>query len=60
MMHEAHWAVESKPANQQLDHLSDEEAELYRDLVECRYVDGVRLEQERVDFDLVVARLSSV
>lgn len=60
MAHEALWGCESKPANRNLEYLSDEEAELYRDLVEGRYGYGVRLEQEQIDYEFMLQRLTRV
>ena len=36
-----------------LEHLTDAERSLYRDLVEDRYGPSIRLEQERIRFSLV-------
>jgi hypothetical protein len=48
--HEAHWSREDVIRNASLERLTAEEASLYADLVEGRYGDRVRLEQERVRF----------
>jgi hypothetical protein len=48
LAHEAQWTREPVQTVRVLDHLSSEEAELYRDLVEHTYGPAVRLEQERI------------
>lgn len=53
LSHKIHWVVEPNPTNQFLEHLSGNEMELYKDLVEDRYGERVRLEQERVRFSRV-------
>ncbi len=60
LAHEPLWGRESTAANRKLEHLSDEEAELYQDLVECRYGDNIRLEQEQIDFEYMVLRLEGL
>lgn len=62
LAHRAQWVREAAPTSRALVHLTAEEAGLYRDLVEDRYGQAVRLEQERVRFSLVrraIARCSS-
>ena len=44
---------EPNPTNASLHHLTEEESDLYRDLIEDRYGSAVRLEQERVRFGLL-------
>lgn len=44
---------EPNPTNDTLHHLTADESDLYRDLVEDRYGSAVRLEQERVRFGLL-------
>jgi hypothetical protein len=51
--HEAHWGIEDTPVNRPLDRLTPDENSLYRDLVECRYGQDLRLEQERIRFGAV-------
>jgi hypothetical protein len=51
--HEAHWGREEVPANVVLDRLTPDEAALYQDLVEERYGQRLRLEQERLRFSAV-------
>lgn len=55
--HRDRWVVEPSPTNARLDRLAEDEAALYRDLVNDRYGSAVRLEQERLDWGWVVARL---
>ena len=51
--HEAHWGREETPVNAALDRLTPDEAALYQDLVEERYGERLRLEQERLRFSAV-------
>lgn len=51
--HERHWVTEASPTTESLDHLTGDEADLYRDLIEGTYGPSVRLEQERVRFSFV-------
>lgn len=60
LAHESFWTNESKPANRVLPRLSESETTLYRALVENRFGAGVRLEQERIDYQFVVSRLQAV
>jgi hypothetical protein len=55
LAHRKQWVEEPVPTARELEHLTPEEAALYRDLVEDRYGRRVRLEQERVRFGLVRA-----
>jgi hypothetical protein len=55
--HEAHWGREDEPANVVLDRLTPPEASLYQDLVEQRYGEHLRLEQERLRFGAVRAAM---
>jgi len=52
--HERQWVREPQPTSARLDHLTADEATLYRDLVEDAYGTAVRLEQERVSYRDVV------
>jgi hypothetical protein len=56
--HEAHWGYEATPVNAVLDRLTPDEAALYRDLVEGRYREQLRLEQERLRFSAVRAAMA--
>jgi hypothetical protein len=53
LAHREQFAVESNPTDIELDGLTAEESELYRDLIEDRYGPSVRLEQERIRFSTV-------
>lgn len=57
LQHRERWGRETKPTNARLTRLSDAEDALYTDLVGARWGDGVRLEQERIDWAWVTARL---
>ena len=58
LAHPRQWAQEEAPTVRPLPHLTEAEAALYRDLIEDRYGDRVRLEQERVRFSNVRATLA--
>lgn len=60
MAHESLWGIELKPANRRLESLTDEEVQLYQDLLECRYGKGVRLEQERIDYKFMLTQLQLI
>jgi hypothetical protein len=53
LAHRGQFVVEPTPTVADLDHLTDAERSLYRDLVEDRYGSSVRLEQERIRFSLL-------
>lgn len=53
LAHRDQLTSEPSPTNAILHHLTVEESDLYRDLVEDRYGSAVRLEQERVRFGLL-------
>ena len=53
LAHEAHWDREPAPVNVHLEHLTADEAALYRDLVEDTFGPAVRLEQERIRYPLI-------
>lgn len=59
LAHPLQWVREEKPTMLELPHLSEDEATLYRDLIEDRYGHNLRLEQERVRFSLVRAALGA-
>jgi hypothetical protein len=52
--HKKHWVSESAPVNAQLSNLTEEELSLYKDLVDNKYGNSVRLEQEVISYDLVI------
>lgn len=57
LQHRDRWGQESKPTHARLAKLTDPEAALYADLVSDRWGVGIRLEQERIDWAWVAARL---
>lgn len=57
LAHSDRWVVEERPTVAALTRLSDPEADLYRGLVEDRWGDRVRLEQERIDWSRARAAL---
>jgi hypothetical protein len=60
LAHEAHWDREPTPVNSHLDHLTADEAALYRDLVEDAFGAAVRLEQERISYASIEAQVSGL
>lgn len=58
LAHEARWGEEPSPSRAQLTNLTEQEAALYEDLVTDRYGASLRLEQERLDWAWVTARLT--
>jgi hypothetical protein len=57
LRHRDRWGEEQSPTAARLDRLTAAESELYAELVSDRWGDAVRLEQERVDWSWVQARL---
>lgn len=57
LAHRDRWGREPTPTSARLDRLSEVEASLYADLVSDRMGESVRLEQERIDWAWVEARL---
>jgi hypothetical protein len=57
LAHEAHWDREPAKVNVHLEHLTADEAALYRDLVEDTFGQSVRLEQERIRYQLIEAAI---
>jgi hypothetical protein len=57
LQHRERWVHEPAPTAATLDRLSGQEAALYSDLVSDRLGEAVRLEQERIDWAWVTARL---
>lgn len=55
--HRERWGREPSPTSARLRHLTPDEAALYEDLVSDRFAERLRLEQERVDWAWVEARL---
>lgn len=59
LAHRDRWGSEPSPTAASLTRLRPPEAELYADLVTDRYGDSLRLEQERIDWSWVEARLTT-
>ncbi|SEB48424.1 hypothetical protein SAMN04489806_0810 [Paramicrobacterium humi] len=59
LKHRSRWGSEPTPTNTALPRLTDDESDLYADLVTDRHGRGVRLEQERVDWSWVETRLAA-
>ena len=59
LAHEGQWVREPKPTNARLPGLEEAEHGLYVDLIEGRFGEAVRLEQERISFDWVREALIS-
>lgn len=57
LAHRDRWVREERPARSRLVRLTDEERELYDDLVADRLGERVRLEQERIDWEWAQKRL---
>jgi hypothetical protein len=57
LTHRDRWVSEDRPAKSLLTRLTADEYRLYSELVEGGLGDGVRLEQERVDWSWVEQRL---
>jgi hypothetical protein len=57
LAHRDRWVVEERPTRARLTRLDEAERALYDDLVTDRLGDRVRLEQERIDWEWVEARL---
>jgi hypothetical protein len=60
LAHEAHWDREPSPVNAHLQHLTADEAALYRDLVEDVFGAAVRLEQERISYPRIAAAVGAL
>jgi hypothetical protein len=58
--HEVHWDREQSPVNAHLQHLTADEAALYRDLVEDVFGTAVRLEQERISYPRIAAAVDAL
>ncbi|MCL4445477.1 MAG: DUF2220 family protein [Actinobacteria bacterium] len=58
LAHSRQWVSEPTPTNRALNSLTAQETALYNDLIEDRYGQAVRLEQERVRFSLVLDALA--
>jgi hypothetical protein len=60
LAHRDLWGREDKPRQRDLAHLLPEEQAVYDDLRDNRLGDGLRLEQERIGFDWVLAALGEL
>jgi hypothetical protein len=60
LAHRDRWVSEDRPATSTLTRLTPAERDLYVELVEDGLGEGVRLEQERIDWHWVEQRLSAV
>jgi hypothetical protein len=60
LAHEIHWDREQSPVNAHLQHLTTDEAELYRDLVEDVFGVALRLEQERISYPRILAAVGAL
>ena len=54
LLHREQWVTDHKSSRRELQNLSEEEQELHRDLLEGRWGERVRLEQELLSFGYVV------
>ena len=57
LSHRERWGTEDSPTSARLRHLAADERALYTDLVEDRFAEKLRLEQERIDWAWVAERL---
>jgi len=60
LAHRTHWQTEPHPETATLTRLTEAEQALYNDLRENRHGEKVRLEQEKISFELLVAALGKV
>lgn len=58
--HRDRWVREASPARSRLTRLTTAEGDLYEDLVTDRHGEQVRLEQERIDWEWVLARVGQL
>lgn len=59
LAHEGFWGKEPTPASRTPDRLTKGESGLYNELINNRYGENVRLEQEQLDFEWVSQRLTA-
>ena len=57
LAHRDRWGTEASPTRALLRHLTDEEADLFGELVTDQFADRLRLEQERIDWAWARTRL---
>ena len=60
LAHQSQWTTDPKPSRRDLDRLTADEHAVYRQLRDNSLGTSVRLEQERVRYDSVVAALSAL
>jgi hypothetical protein len=60
LAHESQWIREPKPTTARLDRLNNDEADLYRDLVEDSLGPSIRLEQERISYAAIEQAVASI
>ncbi|MGV7671251.1 DUF2220 domain-containing protein [Mycobacterium kansasii] len=60
LAHRDRWVTEDRPATSVLTRLTPDEQDLYSELVEDALGERVRLEQERIDWQWTIHRLSGV
>lgn len=60
LAHQDFWEQEDKPEYRELNRLTPAELELYHDLHNNRYGHKLRLEQERIGFNYLLARLEGI
>jgi hypothetical protein len=58
LTHESQWGYEPKPVSGRLEYLTDEEQQVYQGLITDRWAKQLRLEQEHVGFEWLIAQLS--
>ena len=60
LTHQSQWVEEPVPTDTSLPALHEDEAQLYRDLVEDRWGQAVRLEQERIRYSTIERALAPI
>lgn len=58
--HKEQWVNESASVNATLENLTEEELSLYKDLIDNKYGDSVRLEQEVISYDRLINCLREI
>ena len=51
--HKDMWVTEEKQTDRELSHLTEDETNTYKELIENKYANNLRLEQERINFTFV-------
>ena len=60
LAHERLWGEENKPTSRDLHHLEPHEMDLYQEIINNRYKNRLRLEQERIGYSRLKAALSRI